>query len=221
MNNKNTKVKPIIILIIVFIIILYLLILKFGNIEHYGPKVPTGNVDIFEINCKCQDCTSNDIDKNKQNNVDSHNYLSPKGEEYAVVAYDNYKIYDTKELRIFENPSYEFREIIAPGSENSYTFMIRNTNDFDIHVNLVIEEENEYNFNMKYKLKSKGEYIAGSDSKYDSVSNLNDKNVLIKANSYKTYVLDWKWLDSDNDTDIGINDNANYKLKINIFSINI
>ena len=136
-NEKNKKRLIIILLILIIIILLYLLIRNFGHIYNRGPLVPTGNVDIFEIDCNCEFCSKdvfNENDDTNKNKTDEQ----PKD----IVVFDDYKIWDNKQLRIFSNPAYEYESIIAPGSENSYAFVIRNNNNFDIVVDISFKEEN-------------------------------------------------------------------------------
>ena len=123
-DNKNTKRKIIVILLII-LILLYFLIQYTGYIENRGPAVPTGNVDIFEITCNCGMCANN-----KPSNESSDGINKDKSEISDLIVYDRHKVRDNKELRIFSNPAYQYESIIAPGSTNSYTYVIRNNNYF-------------------------------------------------------------------------------------------
>lgn len=207
MDKDNRKKVIIIILLIIIIILLYLLIHLFGNIEHHGLMVPTGNVDIFELDCGCG-CY------NPTNPEDDNPAFNEDDENNNLIVYDKEKIWDNNTLRIFTNPAYEFQSKIAPGSKNSYAFVIRNNNDFDVIVRLQAIETNDYNINMQYRLTHMGKYVVGSETSYTTVDNLKLNNVLIKAHSQKSYILDWKWIDSSNDTEIGFTIDAYYKLKL-------
>lgn len=131
-----------------------------------------------------------------------------------VVVYDDYKIWDNKDLRIFANPAYEYKNKIAPGSYNAYSFIIRNNNDFDVMVDIVFDEVNEKNVNMQYKLKNDGNYLLGSVDNYETIRNKVIKSVNLPAKDYKSYVLDWKWVDGNNDAEVGFDVSATYKLSI-------
>lgn len=208
-NNKDRNRKiTIIILIIIIIILLYLLIHMFGDIENHGNRVPTGNVDIFEINCGCKSCECKPCENTE-----------PVFNESGLTVVDDYKVWDNKELRIFSNPAYEYESKIAPGSNNSYTFVIRNNNDFDVLVDITAKEDNKYGVNMKYKLRHNGDYVLGSENEYINAENLKVEKVLIKAHDQKGYLLDWEWVDSDNDTEVGFDVNADYKLTIDINAV--
>lgn len=220
--NTNKKIVTAIILIILIVVLLYLLILRFGEIEHHGPMVPTGNIDIFEIDCGCGSCRGNtkpafeeeddDTNQNKSNN-NNNNSNNDIGD---ILVYDKYKIWDNKELRIFTNPAYEYESIIAPGSYNSYAFVIRNDNDFDIEVDILFKEENLKNINMQYKLRSKDKYILGTKNNYTFIDGMKVENVKVPAKGQISYILDWKWIDNYNDTDIGFDIGSNIKLSIDI-----
>ncbi len=206
-NNKNERKRKlvIILLIIIILLLLYFLIHKFGNINHHGLGAPTGNVDIFEIGCNCNCCEKdvfNEDDINKSKIED-------------IIVYDNYKIWDNKELRIFANPAFEYQSKIAPGSYNSYAFVIRNNNEFDVLVDISFVEDNPKDINMQYKLTNKGNYIFGNKNNYTSLNGSKKvNNIYLPAKSQLSYILDWKWVDSDNDTEIGFDITSNYKLSI-------
>ena len=209
--KENRRNIIVIVLIIVILILLYFLIRKFGYIENRGLLVPTGNVDIFEIDCNCNICnekdksvfSENDINKNKSSSED-------------IIVYDDYKIWDNKDLRIFSNPAYEYDSIIAPGSKNSYAFVIRNNNYFDVVVDINFIEDNAKSINMHYKLSSKGKYLIGNADNYVKFSNYKIENITIPAKGQIPYVLDWKWVDSVNDTEIGFDITSSYKLTIQV-----
>ena len=214
-DNKNYDRKIILVHIILLLLLLYSLIQFVGYIEHRGlayptwnaeqdgPVVPTGNVDIFEINCNCN--------SNKENARDDINKNKPE-----IVVFDNYKIWDNKELRIFSNPAYNYKSIIAPGSSNSYTYVIRNNSTIDMVIDIYIQEENNKGINMQYKMRSKGKYVVGEENQYVKINNTKIEHVKLPAKSQISYIIDWKWIDNYNDTEIGFDINSNYKLSINI-----
>ena len=209
-NSKRRKNLIIIALIIIILLLLYFLIRHFGNINHRGLGVPTGNVDIFEIGCSCNCC---DKDVFKENDIN-------KSKIEDIIVYDKYKVWDNKELRIFANPAYEYESKIAPGSYNSYTFVIRNNNDFDVTIDITFVEENPKDINLQYKLSNKGKYIIGNKNDYVSLNGSKTINqIKLPAKSQLSYILDWKWVDSDNDTEIGFDITSNYKLSITVGAI--
>ena len=86
----------------------------------------------------------------------------------GVEVFDEKTAYSKKTtLDIFNSSTYYVADNkIAPASENSYQFVIRNNNDFNIEYDLDMIEENKYNINMKYRLKLNGVYVAGSDEEW-------------------------------------------------------
>lgn len=202
----NKKIKALnLFFCILLIFLIYLLIHQFGLINDKKNKVPTGNVDIIDIN---DDNITNDINENPNNNIDKNKL------DNNFIVKDNYTIWSNKRLRIFSNQAYEYYSKIAPGVSNSYDFVIKNNNDFPVLVDISMKEVNPYSINMEYKLRSENSFLAGSSFKYVSVNELSQKNIYLKAHSSKLYSLDWKWIDSYNDTEIGEAVDANYKLLV-------
>lgn len=202
----NKKIKALnLFFCILLIFLIYLLIHQFGLINDNKNKVPTGNVDIIDID---GDNITNDINENPNNNIDKNKL------DNNFIVKDNYTIWSNKRLRIFSNQAYEYFSKIAPGVSNSYDFVIKNNNDFPVLVDISMKEVNPYSINMEYKLRSENSFLAGSSFKYVSVKKLSQKNIYLKAHSSKLYSLDWKWIDSDNDTEIGEALDANYKLLV-------
>lgn len=202
----NKKIKALnLFFCILLIFLIYLLIHQFGLINDKKNKVPTGNVDIIDID---GDNITNDINENPNNNIDKNKL------DNNFIVKDNYTIWSNKRLRIFSNQAYEYFSKIAPGVSNSYDFVIKNNNDFPVLVDISMKEVNPYSINMEYKLRSENSFLAGSSFKYVSVKKLSQKNIYLKAHSSKLYSLYWKWIDSDNDTEIGEAVDANYKLLV-------
>lgn len=150
---------------------------------------------------------------NKQSSDDGQS-SDPEIRIADVTVYDDYRVWDNQDLRIFSNPAYEYRNVIAPGSYNSYAFAIRNKNDFDIVVDILLNEANNNNINMQYKLKNDNNYLLGAPDKYEAINGRVISDVEIPANGYKSYILDWKWVDSSNDAMVGFDINSLYKLSI-------
>ena len=265
MEEKNERKKEQLIVIIILIlitifVIVFLLIKYIGTIEH-KPRIPTGNVDIFDIiftnnqnNCNCNcDCHKNNntpiyCDKCKNNaancvtnnnttnlgiastnntntgNTSTGNITGgdDKDDDYetkeGMFVYDKEKEYSQNtKLNIFKQVSYYVAEDkIAPASENSYQFVVRNNNDFNIIYNLETIENNEYNINMKYRLKLNGKYVLGNDKEYVTASELDQYNLGLASKTYDVYTLDWKWIEDSNDTEIGEEIDAHYKLELKI-----
>lgn len=198
---KERKIIINLIIIIIFLIIFFLLIRQFGIIN---AKIPTGNIDIFDINF---------ID----NNTCNHDDLKDN-----IFVYDEHVKYSNNtKLNIFTHKSYYVKsDAIAPDSQNSYQFVVRNNNDFAIIYNLKMEESNPYNINMKYRLKLDGKYILGNHKEWVTAKELIENEVVLADKSYNVYTLDWKWFESNDevDTKIGTNIDSNYQLNISFLA---
>lgn len=242
MKKSKRNVIIAILILIVLLLLFFLIIHFFGEIDN---KIPTGNVDIFDLvfNISCTDkCPNCDCNKNKEectckhrhqpttnkhnNNLDSNNTtegnitINPDNSQNAsgLEVYDedqNYTI-NTK-LNIFKHKSYYVvNDLIAPGTENSYQFIVRNNNNFDIKYNIKMSEENKYNINMKYRLKLGGKYVVGDNKQWVTYDQLKKYNSQLPAGTYDVYTLDWKWFEGENDTQIGTQIDANYELNLEI-----
>lgn len=194
------KEKNIIIIMLIIIIIILLAFLLVNNLGTIDVKAPTGNVDIYDITII--EGNTEDDDENK------------------VIVYDeNNQEINTAPLKIFEHKSYYTKsDVIAPGTENTYQFIIRNNNEFAIIYDFIINETNEFNINMKFRLKQNGEYIFGNDDTWVTAEELKQSEVVLANDSYNVYTLDWKWFESENDTKIGEDIESNYKLDMSFYS---
>ncbi len=206
-ERQNERLFVIVVLLlIIFVIIIFLLIKNLGFIDH-KPLVPTGNVDIFDIvlNGDCGDCEC----------------WKPEDDEGSVTVFDGDVIYSNNtQLNIFTRTAYEVVDgKIAPGGENSYQFIIRNNNTFNIMYSLTLIETNDYNINMKYRLKKNERYVSGDDDTWVTYDELKQDFQNLSSKNYDVYTLDWKWFESENDTQIGTDINSRYDLKIKISAV--
>ena len=160
---------------------------------------------------------NNKIVNNKVINNNSSSNLINKTEINNVVKNnDNDVDWSSKnELRIFSNPVYNFKNIVAPGSHNMYKYIVNNNEKFDVLYGLKFLEDNKDSINMKFKLKRNGEYIIGDDLNWESLNNKVINDLPLGINSYDVYLLEWKWMDGKDDTKAGFNQ-SDYKLNIEI-----
>ncbi len=273
-NYKNDKKKKHIILttiiIILLVIIIFLLIRCLGRIENKY-RIPTGNIDIFDIvfgnnsNCTCG-CSCNNQNNvvcncnvegcicNGNNNVlpltgetssnskkkrrllgkvstTTEQNSTPVGNGQSTGNEDNTQgsldVYDEDDvtvehntkLNIFKQATYHvLNDKIAPSSENSYQFVVRNNNNFNLNYDLEMFEKNTHDINMKFRLKLNGKYIIGNDKQYVDAEELSKYDLNLPAKTYDVYTLDWKWVESDNDTDIGTSIDAAYQLYMKVYA---
>lgn len=218
--NKNKK-KFFISLIFLFLLILIVFLISKINFGYIG-FVPTGNVDIFNIECNKKDdvcdCTGNNQENNLKNDNEKEETKTVFNEDTGELnVYDNEKTWDANtKLRIFSNPAYEFKNIVSPGSNNVYQFVINNNNNFSIIYKIKLIETNPYKINMRYKIKRNGEFIYGNDSKWVSAEEIEKEGLDLLKKSHDTYTLIWKWIDNDPIDTIAGFDLADYNLSINI-----
>lgn len=223
-NERNFIVS--ILILILLIIIIFLLVKNLGFIDH-RPRIPTGNVDIFDIIFK-NDCNNNCCNCNCNTNCPDCNEDEPgfKPEDNdnpldtGIDVFDKETEYgNNTKLNIFSKTSYYVVDgKIAPGSENAYQFVIRNNNDFNIKYSLELTETNKFNINMKYRLKLNDKYIVGDENNWVSYEELDQYNLALASNTYDIYTLDWKWFEGSNDTEVGMNIDSEYRLDIKILA---
>lgn len=104
-------------------------------------------------------------------------------------------------------------KVIAPGTENAYTFWLKNTGNTAVDYEMELEAyltPDKAELPVDARMKSyEGAYLLGNDSKWDSVLKLDgirDKAPL-GVNRYAQYTLEWQWPyesgDDDYDTWLG------------------
>lgn len=131
---------------------------------------------------------------------------------------DGLQWHSVNDLNIFSNPIYDGEDIIAPGSSNSYEFVIKNVVDKKVRYQLKFKEQSKYAINMKYRLKRNGEYLIGNEKKWVSYKELDTTGLVISSNESDNYTLEWKWFDGENDNLIGKLQN-DYILSISLSAI--
>lgn len=232
--HKKTKRRIINFTLFVILILILLLIHSCMNFDKVNDLTPTGNTDIFNIiigdnnrsigKCETEQptCTCKEIEISKDiptKPVDP--IIEPEKEIGALIEdAENGKYDNTTKLNIFSNPYYEYKNIIAPTSTNTYQFIVKNTNDFNIKYDVMMTEDNKYDINMKYRLKLDGQYVKGDKNTWVTYEDLQLEGIKLAGNSQNVYQLEWKWFESDNDTSIGEID-ADYTLKISFSGVEI
>ena len=221
-KKSNSKLSWLIILLLIIIIIILLFFLRIGRTnEKY--LVPTGNVDVFNIDtvCKCKKCkdvNGDQTDIEPPYDIPTYNEKTDKdviGELFVDDKNGNFLF--QQNLRIFENAAYKFENKIAPGVSNTYQFVIHNSSNVNVKYDILMYEESEYQINMKYRLKKNDKYIIGNDDKWVSATELKTAFANLNIGASDNYSLDWKWFDDDeNDNIAGKNMTSEYKLNIRI-----
>ena len=223
-NDKNGNFKYWTIIILLIIIILLLLFFtRFGKIQNQYMLIPTGNVDVFDIdiNCNCSfdKCEYVDNDGNEIPVFDPENNKPKYGEVYVDDKNGNF-VYQ-QNLKIFNNSAFHYLDKIAPGIANTYNFIIHNSTPSELKYYLEMNEESEFFINLRYRLRRNDSYVIGDDNNWVTSSELKTEFKNIKSLVSDKYSLDWKWLyedDKDNlDTFAGENMTSKYKLNIRFY----
>ena len=209
-RQEKKDIKDIIIKIILIIIIILLLIHNCTLIsEKNRIKIPGGNIQIIEIKCDDNSCKGkiDDDNKNSGNEDPGNTSISVYDKDHSKITWNG-----ASDLKIFSNPVYEFESVVAPESENTYQFVVKNDTKYNLKYSISFEEINPYNINMKYKLKKNNKYIIDHYVSYNELKLLGQK---LSINKNDTYYLEWKWVSTDHDNYAGEN-SAKYNLNINI-----
>ncbi len=224
-KKNNLKFWTIIILLII-IILLLLFFVKFGKIHNDYMLIPTGNVDVFDIDINC-DCSGKEDDNCNKTDKDGNilPVYKPEidkntiGQVWIDDKNGNY-IYQ-QNLKIFTNSAFYYTEKIAPGISNTYNFVVHNSTPVKLKYNIQMNEDSEYKINLKYRLKREGNYIIGNESTWVSADELITGFYDIDTMHSDKYALDWKWAYDDGvdsqDTIAGEYMTSTYKLNIRFY----
>lgn len=168
------------------------------------------------------------IDQNSLKNENGSNVPMEVGVTYrdevvtvpmnpSIQVYDDAKVWETNtEVDIFKI-RYENGEakvtvdgggdkVIAPGTDNAYTFYLKNTGDVELDYTLNMEAyftPADVQIPVEVKLKGyDGSYLVGDENNWIDVLALNgiEDNASIEVNRYAYYTLEWQWpYESGND----------------------
>ena len=165
-DNNNSNLFKIIVIALLIVIIVLLLLNSCGVIGITNREELTGDFDIYEITLKgtcdcpkCEECKKCDDDSGNSSNNNSSNTnkddtntdYEPNLDEDRVVVYDTDAEWDENNYvsNIFKH---SYKEIvsgkIAPGSNNTYKFIVRNLNEFKVKYTINFIEVNVSNINM-------------------------------------------------------------------------
>ena len=227
-QKRNQYFRLIVIVLIIIIIVLFFFI-KFGRINDY--PIPTGNVDVFDIDVdvdyadvsdgkKVDGTETSDNNYDIGKNINRYNAVSDRnilGKVFVDDKNGNY-IYQ-QNLDIFSNAAFKFTNKIAPGVSNTYHFIVHNSSNMNLKYYIEMYEDSEYQVNLRYRLKKKNSYVIGDDNTWVTANELKTAFEYISDSSSDSYSLDWKWFDNNNkaDTIAGENMKSLYKLNIRFY----
>ena len=134
-----------------------------------------------------------------------------------VVTEDDIGIEKDTQLNIFNNEKFKGEKIIAPHSQGTYKFYIKNKSNRDINYNIKFSDEMKKFVNMKYRLKIDNIYIRGNEEGYTTIENLDVNNVTVPKDSINVFTLEWYWEDNDElDTKVGTSEERYYTINLKI-----
>ena len=235
-ETKNLLAIAIILLLAIIGLLLWLLLRPQELI-----KIPTGNVDIFDIKVGCW-CSGDDENCDKDEDGDGvsddntpgeygyENYrkgtvngrTSDDADEGIVYVDDKNGLYVfQKSLKIFKNPAFTYTNKVAPGVSNSYDFKVHNETNNVISYNIDFLEESEYAINMQYRLKRGNSYVVGGENTWVSGKDLKMTTLKqLAIDGVDSYTLDWRWPYEDGkdaqDTEAGEKMTSEYVLSIKV-----
>lgn len=241
-NEKREKFFRILMILLIIIILILLFFSRFGKINNY--LMPTGNVDVFDIdiNCNHKYNDSNDSEKDAEtiatvtttttttatttdrsgkqtSNIPTYDKDKDEnviGQVFVDDKNGNY-LYQQR-LEIFNNAAYQYTNKIAPGVFNTYHFVVHNSSNVNLKYYVEMYEDTEYQVNLKYRLKRNNSYVVGNENVWVTADELKTEFQNITKSSSDSYSLDWKWFDDNNviDTIAGENMTSLYKLNIRV-----
>ena len=223
-RRKRNTLYWIITILLIIIILLLLFFIRFGRIRY--SLVPTGNVDVFDIDIRCN-CTGKDNcvttnDEGETVTIPTFNEDKDKkvlGNVFVDDANGNY--ISQQKLRIFSNAAFKYTDKIAPGVSNSYHFVVHNSTNAKLKYFIQMYEDSEYFVNLTYRLKRNNNFVIGDEDKWVTANELKTEFSKINISSSDSYSLDWKWEYDDGvddlDTLAGKEMESLYKLNIRFY----
>lgn len=134
-----------------------------------------------------------------------------------TITEDDIEIEKDTQLNIFNNEKFKGEKIIAPHSQGTYKFYIRNKSNRDINYNIKFSDEMKKFVNMKYRLKIDNIYIRGNEEGYTTIEKLDVDNITVPKDSINMFTLEWYWEDNDElDTKVGTSDERYYTINLKI-----
>lgn len=95
-----------------------------------------------------------------------------------------------------ENDGSDDKKLIAPGTENTYTFWVKNTGQTVIDYRVFFHEESDgYKIPIQVRLKCDGAYVFGTDDSWEEIGLLNsfEHTGQLAPKNYAQYTLEWRW----------------------------
>lgn len=128
----------------------------------------------------------------------------------SIITYDNNGIWSSKtDIEIFKmeyhNDGYitvqssNGDKVVAPGTENEYTFHFKNEGNAPGKYNMKLEaifSQKDWPIPIEARMKNQnGEYILGSKDSWDNSPDLKEikDSAVLGTNKFATYTFEWRW----------------------------
>ena len=198
-RNRSRRLNVILIIIIILLLMFYLLVYRLGKIGYWYKETTVQPEQTTDEN---------------PGNISNSNDSIVKIE----VTQDDLEITKDTQLDIFNNSKFNGEKIIAPQSQGTYQFCVKNESNQDIIYNIRFADEMQNFVNMKYRLKIDNIYVRGDKNNYVKISDLDIENITVLEDSINIYTLEWYWDDDDErDTYVGSQETDQYyTLTLNI-----
>ena len=96
-----------------------------------------------------------------------------------------------------ENGGYDDMNLIAPGTENTYVFWVKNTGQVGIDYTVTFEEHQKpiHTIPLEVRVKCGDTYLLGEDNQWVSIHKLDDltHEGHLSVKHYAQYTLEWRW----------------------------
>ena len=95
-----------------------------------------------------------------------------------------------------ENDGSDDKKLIAPGTENTYTFWVKNPGQTVINYRVFFHEESDgYKIPIQVRLKCGNTYVFGTDDSWEEIGLLNsfEHASQLAPKNYASYTLEWRW----------------------------
>lgn len=218
-RKRLSKWKTLMIALVLFVLVVVTAIYVcyrlgvFSGVDEkpYIPLVPTPSTPVTEQ----QDDATQGASSEEDSQTDATQAATQAATEDtaipSLIVYDDQQVWSTKtEIELF-SMEYENGEekvtvlsdnkenLIAPGTENSYTFRLKNTGNVSMNYSVTMRayiSDNVTSIPVEVRMRDfNGNYCIGDEDSYAPVSELDglqDYNTLA-AGYYAYYTLEWHW----------------------------